>query len=49
MEKLGAPLSAKLIFILNRILTWASLIVIFAALTVAAVALLTLNGTPHPH
>jgi len=49
MEKLGAPLSAKLISILNRILTWASLIVIFAALAVAAVALWTLNGTPHPH
>jgi hypothetical protein len=49
MEKLRAPLSAKLIFILNRILTWASLIVIFAALAVAAVALWTLNGTPHPH
>ena len=49
MEKLGAPLSAKLISILNRILTWASLIVIFAALAVAAVALWALNGTPHPH
>lgn len=49
MEKLGAPLFAKLISILNRILTWASLIVIFAALAVAAVALWALNGTPHPH
>ena len=49
MEELGAPLSAKLISILNRILTWASLIVIFAALAVAAVALWTLNGTSHPH
>jgi hypothetical protein len=49
MEKLGAPLSSKLVPILNRMLTWASLIVILAALAVAAVALWTLNGSPHPH
>jgi hypothetical protein len=49
MEKLGAPLSAKLMSILDRIVTWTSFIVILATLAVAAVALWTLNGTPHPH
>jgi hypothetical protein len=49
MENLGTPLSAKLISILSRTVTWASLIVIFAALAVAAVALWSLNGAPRPH
>ena len=49
MEKLGRPLSSKLISILCRIVKWASLIVIFAALAVAAVALWSLNGAPRPH
>jgi hypothetical protein len=49
MEELGAPLSSKLMSILGRIVTWTSFIVILAALAVAAVALWTLNGTPHPH
>jgi hypothetical protein len=49
MEKLGAPLSAKLISSLSRIVTWASLIVIFAALAVAAVALWSPDGVPHRH
>ena len=49
MEKLGRPLSSKLISILSRIVKWASLIVIFAALAVAAVALWSLNGAPRPH
>ena len=49
MEELGAPLSSKLMSILDRIVTWTSFIVILAALAVAAVALWTLNGPPHPH
>jgi hypothetical protein len=49
MERLGTPLSSKLISILSRIVNWASLIVIFAALAVAAVALWSLNGAPRPH
>ena len=35
MQKLGRPLSSKLISILSRIVNWASLIVIFAALAVS--------------
>jgi hypothetical protein len=49
MEQLGTPLSSKLVSILSRIVNWASLIVIFAALAVAAVALWSLNGAPRPH
>jgi hypothetical protein len=49
MEKLGTPLSSKLISILSRIVNWASLIVIFAALAVATVALWSFNGAPRPH
>jgi hypothetical protein len=49
MEKLGTSLSSKLISILSRIVNWVSLIVIFAALAVAAVALWSLNGAPRPH
>jgi hypothetical protein len=49
IEKVGTPLSSKLISILSRIVKWASLIVIFAALAVAAVALWSLNGAPRPH
>ena len=49
MDKLGTPLSSKLVSILSRIVKWASLIVIFAALAVAAVALWSLNGAPRPH
>jgi hypothetical protein len=49
IEKVGTPLSSKLISIVSRIVNWASLIVIFAALAVAAVALWSLNGAPRPH
>lgn len=49
MQKLGTPLSSKLISILSRIVNWASPIVIFAALAVAVVALWSLNGRPRPH
>lgn len=49
MANFGAPVSSRLVSFLNRILTWASIIVIFAALAVAAVALWTLNAPPHPH
>jgi hypothetical protein len=49
MDKLGTLLSSKLVSILSRIVNWASLIVIFAALAVAAVALWSLNGAPRSH
>jgi hypothetical protein len=49
MANFGAPVSSRLVSILNRILTWVSIIVILAALAVAAVALWTLNVPPHPH